>query len=185
MRGKEERGGPSPDHGVRQEHAGKVWVQGWELPRTPTSAPRRGLRWRWGETSLGLVITHVFFALKQKVNNNNNDKRQQWLKAEITRIPVQISLEWLKGLFGNKEEGVMLEVFLQQPTGRPVSPELTRPSWVPTAAESVKSETIPSTASLAKYETFPGNQWPVLVTQKPIVLTSFPEPPEIHSSFWT
>lgn len=79
----------------------------------------------------------------------------------------------------------MLEAFLQLPTGRMVSPKLTRPSWVPTAAESVKSETIPSTASLAKYETFPGNQWPVLVTQKPIVLTSFPEPPEIHSSSWT
>lgn len=98
---------------------------------------------------------------------------------------MQISLEWLKCQFGNKEEeGAVLEVFLQQARGRTGSPELTRPSWLPTAAQSVKSETIPSTASLAKYETFPGNQWPALVTQKPIVLTSFPEPAEIHSSFW-
>lgn len=75
-------------------------VQGWELPRTPTAG--RG----WHQ-DLGLASTHVpFFSLKQEINNNN-DKRQHPLKAEITRIPVQISLEGLKCLFGNKEEGAV------------------------------------------------------------------------------
>lgn len=72
-------------------------------------------------------------------------------------------------------------MFLQQPMEGTGSPELMGPIWVSAVAESVKSETIPSTASLAKYETFTGNQWPVPVTQKPIDLTSFPEPPEIYS----
>lgn len=107
------------------------------------------------------------------------------MKAELVRIAARLLLEGLQCVFGNTEERAMLEAVLQLPAGRTVSPELTRRIWVLPAAESVKSETILSTASLAQYETFPGNQWPVLVTQKPIVLTSFPEPPEIHSSFWT
>jgi len=65
VRGKEEQGGPSPDCGVQREHAGKVLAQGWELPRTPTSALHRGLGWRGG-TSVRLDITHVFFCINGK-----------------------------------------------------------------------------------------------------------------------
>lgn len=75
MRGKEEREGPSPDHGVRREHMEKVLVEGWELPRTPTSAPRRGLSWRRGRDQLGAGhYACGFFALKQKINNNNGER---------------------------------------------------------------------------------------------------------------
>lgn len=73
MRGKEERGGPSSDLGVQQEHAGKVLVRGWELPRTPTSAPCRGAGLEVGERPAWGCSSHVYcFVSKQKINNNNH-----------------------------------------------------------------------------------------------------------------